>query len=170
MRVEKALLSDIDELMLCYDLARNRMINEGNLSQWDNKIVFKKEIEEYINKNLLYKVLLNNEIVGCFAYILTGENAYSIIKGDWLNDSKYVTIHKIMSKYNNKGIGSFMIDIVKNMAINDGICNIKIDTHKNNISMNKFLINKGFKYCGIISLTLNFEDEFSIRNAYQFVI
>ena len=37
------------------------------------------------------------------------------------------------------------------MAINDGIYNIKIETHKNNISMNKFLINKGFKYCGIIS-------------------
>ena len=170
MRVEKALLSDINELMACYELARNRMINEGNLTQWDNKVVFEKEIEEYINRNLLYKVLSNDEIVGCFAYILTGDNAYSIIKGNWLNNSKYVTIHKIMSKYNNKGIGSFMIDIVKNMAINDGIYNIKIDTHKNNISMNKFLINKGFKLCGLISLNLDFTDEYSIRNAYQFVI
>ena len=105
-----------------------------------------------------------------YAYIYDIEHAYDVIDGKWLNQDKYITIHKIASKYNNKGIGGFIIKYVIDRCKNEGIYNIKIDTHKNNLSMNKFLTNKGFINCGVISLTLDFNDEYSLRNAYQLVI
>ena len=53
MKVELALLNDVNELMEVYDLARNHMVNEKNLTQWDNKEVFKTEIIHYIISNNL---------------------------------------------------------------------------------------------------------------------
>ena len=170
MNIELVILDDLNKLMDIYDLARVRMVNEGNLTQWDNREVFKTEIIEYINKKILYKVIENDEIVGYFAYISDIEHAYDVIDGKWLNQDKYITIHKIASKYNNKGIGGFIIKYVIDRCKNEGIYNIKIDTHKNNLSMNKFLTNKGIINCGVISLTLDFNDEYSLRNAYQLVI
>ena len=168
MKVELALLNDLSDLMEVYSYARIRMIEEGNLTQWDNKSVFEVELIQYINKNLLYKVIKNNEIVGCFAYILGGDEAYNIIDGRWLNNNEYVTIHKIMSKYTKLGIGSFIINYIKEKTYSNNLLDIRIDTHKNNKTMNKFLINNGFKYCGVISLNQNFNDEYSLRNAYHF--
>ena len=170
MNIELVILDDLNKLMDIYDLARVRMVNEGNLTQWDNREVFKTEIIDYINKKILYKVIENDEIVGYFAYIYDIEHAYDVINGKWLNQDKYITIHKIASKYNNKGIGGFIIKYVIDRCKKEGIYNIKIDTHKNNLSMNKFLTNKGFINCGVISLTLDFNDEYSLRNAYQLVI
>ena len=170
MNIELVILDDLNKLMDIYDLARVRMVNEGNLTQWDNREVFKTEIIDYINKKILYKVIENDEIVGYFAYIYDIEHAYDVIDGKWLNQDKYITIHKIASKYNNKGIGGFIIKYVIDRCKNEGIYNIKIDTHKNNLSMNKFLTNNWFINCGVISLTLDFNDEYSLRNAYQLVI
>ena len=166
MRVDMIDIMDLEELMKIYDLARVRMVNEGNLTQWDNRETFELELIDYINKKILYKVIENQEIVGYFAYIYDIEHAYDVIDGKWLNQDKYITIHKIASKYNNKGIGGFIIKYVIDRCKKEGIYNIKIDTHKNNLSMNKFLTNKGFINCGVISLTLDFKDEYSLRNAY----
>lgn len=170
MRVDLVNLLDINELMNVYKYARIRMIEEGNLTQWDNEVIFKEELIHYINQGVLYKVIKNNEIVGCFAYILGGDKAYNIINGKWLNNNEYITVHKIMSKYTKLGIGSFMINYVKQMMINDNLNDIKIDTHKNNKTMNKFLVNNGFKYCGTISLNGDFNDEYNLRNGYHFHI
>ena len=65
-----------------------------------------------------------------------------------------------------------MFVVFANYAIyrKDNYKNIRIDTHENNVSMNAFLKNKGFKYCGIISLTLDYNDKKSLRNAYHFVL
>lgn len=170
MRVELVNLNDLEELMNIYSLARFRMIEEGNITQWDNSSVFRDELVFYIQNNILYKVVKNDEILGYFAFIYEEENAYNIINGKWLNEEKYVTIHKIASKYNNIGIGSYIIKYVINRCKNENIYNVKIDTHANNKSMNKFLINKGFVKCGVISLTLDFKDAYSLRNAYQYNI
>lgn len=170
MKIEVCNLCDIDELMEIYGSARIRMINEGNFTQWDNKDVYKSELVDYIRKKILYKVVKNDEIVGHFAYILGGDIAYSNIDGSWLNDNEYVTIHKIASKYPKNGIASFIMNYVIDRAISEKIYDIRIDTHKNNISMNNFLQRLNFIFCGIISLNLDFNNQYQLRNAYQYNI
>ena len=170
MKVELANKIDINELMEIYKFARTHMIDEGNITQWDNMQVFLEELIHYIDNKVLYKVIKNDEIVGCFAYIFGIDKAYNIIEGSWLNKEEYITIHKIMSKYQRQGIATFMIEYIKNKVINDNLRNIKIDTHINNISMNKFLIHSNFKYCGVISLNGDFSDEYYLRNAYQLTL
>lgn len=163
-------INDLEELMNIYYLVRKRMIDEDNLTQWDNPEIFKKELIDYINKKVLYKVVKNSEIMGFFAYIKNGDNAYNKITGKWLNDNPYITIHKMASKYPKNGIGRYIIEYVREQMLIDNLKDIRIDTHKNNKSMNIFLEKMGFKFCGIISLNLDFNDEHQLRNAYQFTI
>ena len=57
-----------------------------------------------------------------------------------------------------------MIDGNINKAKEKNIYNIRIDTHNDNISMLSFLKKNNFSYCGIISITCDFNDFNSLRN------
>lgn len=169
MEIKKARLEDINELVNIYLIAQKHMIAEGNINQWNqNEDVFKESIINYINNDNFYIVKQENEIVGFFAMIFGTDKTYNVIKyGSWINNDEYVTIHKIAVKYHQKGIASFIFDFVCKVALNANINNIRIDTHKDNISMNSLLNKFGFIKCGIISITCDYSNDNSLRIAYQ---
>ena len=72
-------------------------------------------------------------------------------------DSPYSVIHRIAVKYHGRGI----VDFCFNECFLE-LPNIKIDTHRDNIPMQKCLLRNGFEYCGIIYLKDGTE-----RLAYQ---
>ena len=80
------------------------------------------------------------------------DKTYNEIDGKWINNDSYITIHKIASKYFQKGIASFMLNHAITTAKSNNIYNIRIDTHKDNLSMQRFLTKHDFKACGTIYL------------------
>ena len=60
-----------------------------------------------------------------------------------------VAVH---DRYKGKGIFKELIKEAENLALNKGIFSIKIDTHRDNISMQKAVLKNDFKKCGIIYL------------------
>ena len=78
----------------------------------------------------------------------------NIYNGQWLNNGDYAVIHRIAvsEKAKGKGIASAIIKEVEGLCKENGVNSIKIDTHKDNISMQKLLEKNTFKYCGIIYL------------------
>ena len=168
MNVINATYEHINEILNIYHLAFNHMKNEKNYNQWTGSDeTFIQSIKKYIDKNEFYLMIENNEIIAFFALIYGNDETYNIINGNWLNNDPYVTIHKVAVKYYQRGIFSKIIEFVKKDAKKFNVYNIKIDTHKDNISMNTALINKGFTYCGTISLNKDFNDKNALRNAYQ---
>lgn len=168
MKVYKANLNDINDIVNIYNLAVDHMYNENNTNQWQkNNDKFIPSITKYIEENNFYVVKENEEIIGFFAMIFGIDKSYNDIRsGKWANDDPYVTIHKIASKYYQKGIASFILNYVSETAKEKSIYNIRIDTHKDNISMNSFLLKNDFINCGIISYTCNFNDLSTHRIAY----
>ena len=167
MEIILAEKEDINELVNLYHIAVDHMFDENNINQWQHtEDNFINHITKYINENKFYKVVKNNEIVGFFAMIYGIDVTYNEIKGKWINNDPYVTIHKIASKYYQQGIASEMLNYVINDAIKKGIYIVRIDTHKDNISMHKFLQKHGFINCGVISITCDFNNLSSHRNAF----
>ena len=67
--------------------------------------------------------------------------------GSWLNDRPYGVVHRITSAPGTRGVASFCL------AWCFAQCgNIRIDTHRNNIPMQKTLIKNGYRVCGTIYL------------------
>lgn len=166
MDVRLANLNDLTQIKELYHIAVDHMNDEGNVSQWTDYNEFEKGVIKYIENNCFYVVERDDEIIGVFAMIYGVDETYNKIKGKWINDDEYVTIHKIAVKYYQEHIASFILNYVVNCIKLKFINNIRIDTHKDNISMKTFLKKNGFIYCGVISITNDFTDKLSLRNAY----
>ena len=79
------------------------------------------------------------------------------LDGEWKNSAPYGAIHRIAVKYHGRGIVDFCF---RECFLR--FPNLKIDTHRDNIPMQKCLKRAGFEYCGIIYLANGDE-----RLAYQ---
>ena len=157
MKIKLATLDNLDIIMDMIDKGRKH-IQEYNIEQWINGYPSNELITEDINSSRGYILLDNEEIVGYFVK-LNYDKGYDKIDGSWINNEPYVAIHRTVTKYFNKGLGSKMFDEIKKEHKH-----IRVDTHAGNISMNKCLLKNGFKYCG----TRYIEDG-SPRNAYEYI-
>lgn len=165
--IRKATLEDLKEIEKLYYIAVKHMIEEGNDNQWTDYKSFEAGVIKYINSGSFYVYYKNEELVGMFALIYGIDITYNVIRnGKWINDEPYATIHKIATKYYRKHIASDILEYIIEDITSKNIYNIRIDTHEKNVSMRKFLEYYNFKYCGIISITCNYEEIDSLRFAY----
>ena len=89
-------------------------------------------------------------LLGVFYFCVGNDPTYEkIYEGAWQNDDEYGVIHRIAVSRDShgRGVASFIYSHCF------AICkNLRIDTHRDNLPMQKVLKRNGFKYCGIIYL------------------
>ena len=150
MQIRKSQQEDLDRIMEIYAFARAFMAKNGNPNQWGPTNWPPEElIQNDIETGTSY-VCLNDEdeIIGTFFFIQGKdiEPTYlEITDGYWLDDSPYGVIHRLAGDSSEKGIGPFCI----NWAY-DNCKHIRIDTHIDNIVMQKLVEKLGFTHCGTI--------------------
>ena len=158
MEIRKANINEIETIKEIYSSARNFMELNGNKTQWKKNYPDENTIISDINDGSLYVCISENQIAAVFCFFIGIEPTYNkIYDGSWLNNEKYGVIHRIAVAVHKKGIASACIQ----WCINQ-FGNIKIDTHKDNIPMQKTILKNGFSYCGIIT-----KEDGSERLAYQ---
>ena len=159
MIIRPATYNDVIEAASIYNLARTFMRESGNPDQWPGDYPNAIDIEDGIRKGTSYVCLEDNEIVATFHFEANANDPtyHKIYEGEWKNDLPYGVIHRIAVKHHGRGIVDFCFNECFNI-----ISNIKIDTHKDNIPMQKCLLRNGFEYCGTIYLANGDE-----RIAYQ---
>ena len=158
MKIRLAVLSDVKAANEIYDAARLYMKRSGNSEQWSGSYPGEADILEGIAEGTSYVCEDGGEIVATFYFKVGEDPTYKVIyDGAWKNEDKYAAIHRIAVKYHGRGIADFCYNECFKMHPN-----IKIDTHRDNIPMQRSLLKCGFEYCGIIYLQ-NGEE----RLAYQ---
>lgn len=147
MQIRKSEIKDIKEMLPLYQEARKFMVENGNPTQWDESYPGENLLKEDIKAGSSYVCVEDEKIIGTFMLSIGEDKTYlKIYDGKWLNEDLYGVIHRITTSINaRKGVASFCVDWCFTQ-----IKNIRIDTHRNNIPMRKFLEKKGFKECGII--------------------
>lgn len=152
MIIRKAELNNLDSIVKIFEHARNYMKENNNPNQWGDNHPPISLIEEDIKNSIGYVCLDNeNNIVGYFCFYVGIEEDYNeIYEGNWLNDREYAVIHRIAVMSNQKGIGGFCMRFCF-----DKFKNIRIDTGKYNIPMQKLLQKEGYIKCGIIKIRRN---------------
>ena len=158
MIIRKAKKEDLTEIDLIYKSAKSFMKENGNPYQWSGDYPSAYDAECGIESGTSFICEDGGEVVATFAFGTDGEPTYDkIYEGDWKNHKPYAYIHRIAVKTHGKGIVAFCFNECFKM-----FPNLKIDTHRDNIPMQKALLRAGFEYCGIIYLE-NGEE----RLAYQ---
>ncbi len=159
MEFRKATETDIEGIMKIIKQAQD-YFKENGVNQWQNNYPNIETITDDIKNNYGYVLTENNHIIGTAAVSFDGEKTYQIIHdGQWLSDGEYAVIHRMAvdSAYKGRGLSSIIINNIEKMCMDRGIHSIKIDTHKENISMQNAIKKNNFKYCGIIYVQDNAE-------------
>lgn len=154
MEFRKAIEADITRIMDIIKQAQDDF-KEAAIDQWQNNYPNYETIKNDINNGNSYIFLRDNVILGTVAVIFDGERTYNhIYDGEWISDGKYVVIHRMAvdSNYKGTGLASIILKNIENICLEKDTYSIKVDTHIENISMQKFLQKTEFSYCGVIYL------------------
>ena len=135
MFIRKAEKKDIPSCLKIYDAARSHMRAEGNIRQWINGYPSKTILEKDVEEGVLYLIEDDGLCHGVFMCKMGPDPTYSkIYDGSWPDDSEYAVIHRIAGDGKVKGILKEAAAFASSMAPS-----IRIDTHEDNISMQKAL-------------------------------
>ena len=127
-----------------------------NVDQWQNGYPSQKIIKADIKNNISHVVTLDNIIVATAAIFIGHEPTYdNLYNGVWITSNEpYCVIHRIAVKeeYKGQNIGAFIVDHAVLLSKNNAASSIRVDTHRDNLPMQRMLQKNGFSYCGIIYL------------------
>ncbi|MGL5786549.1 MAG: GNAT family N-acetyltransferase [Bacteroidales bacterium] len=159
----KSKTEDIPFIMSVINEAQAYFKNKG-IDQWQNGYPNDDSILCDITAGHSYVFLIDNRVIATAMISFDGETTYDLIDGKWLNNEPYAVVHRIAvcSGLKGKNIAGSILDIVRKLSEQNNICNIRVDTHRENLSMQRVLEKWGFTYCGIIYLKDGAE-----RLAYQ---
>lgn len=154
MEFRQAKISDLDQIVEIIELSK-KYLKETKVDQWQDGYPEKEDLRRDIESGNSYVLTNKDEIVATTVISLDGESTYnSIFNGEWITNEDYIVMHRVAvhDKYKGKGIFKELIKEAEILALNKGISSIKIDTHRDNISMQRAVVKNDFKKCGIIYL------------------
>ena len=158
MKIRNAKASETDRVIEIYANARRYMREQGNPTQWGDHYPSDDLIRSDIARGCSYVCELDGELVGVFYFCIEQDPTYDRIDdGAWLNDRPYGVIHRIAVAKHGCGVAKACFDYAFSHCDN-----IKIDTHIDNLPMQRALAKNGFLRCGTVYL-----ENGDTRIAYQ---
>lgn len=141
MKIRKATMQDLDQIMQIYENAKVFMRENGNMDQWEDGYPSRELIEQDLND--MYLCMAEGQIACVFYYREGEDEDYREINGKWLNEAPYAVVHRVASTGIIKGAAVYCLDWAYSQ-----VPNIRMDTYRDNIPMQKLLEKCGFQYCG----------------------
>lgn len=153
MEFRGAVITDLNEILDIIRQAQDYFKNKG-IDQWQNNYPNANVISNDIESKRGYVLVDGDIIVGTVSVSFDGEKTYDHIEGEWLSSIDYAVVHRIAvrAEHKGKGLASVILKNIEHICQQKGIHSIRIDTHEDNLSMQRTLQKNGFTYCGVIYL------------------
>ena len=154
MEFRKSTKEDLKDIMAIIRDAQAYFKN-NDIDQWQNGYPNEDSILSDIESKESYVLVDDNEIIGTAYLSFAGESDYDVIyEGKWLSHEDYAVVHRIAVKNDlkGKGIAGEIFKAIEKICLERDIHDIKIDTHRDNKSMQRFLEKQGFTRCGVVYL------------------
>ncbi len=154
MDLEKAKTADISAIMEIVEEAKAYFRSQG-INQWQDGYPNAESIGSDIQNGYGYLLREKEDAVAYASISFDGEPTYTIIEeGNWRSQEPYAVIHRVCVKnrYKGQGVASCFLEKAKELCRAQGVHWLRMDTHKENQSMQKFLRKNGFELRGIIYL------------------
>lgn len=143
--VRRAQERDLPRILEIYAYARDFMAKTGNPTQWGTTHPAREILEKDIACGDLYVIENGEGIHGVFYFLIGEDPTYSRIdNGVWRSDTPYGTIHRIAGD----GSGAILKTAVE--FAKSRIGHLRIDTHADNVVMQRAVRKQGYQPAGII--------------------
>jgi len=156
MNIKSSSIQNVPAILDIIKDAQNYLKNL-QIDQWQDGYPNQKQIELDINNKDSY-VITNelNKVMGTVVFTTKPESTYNNIDGEWITEPQatYGVIHRlaVSDKFRSAGIARFVFDKCEQKLKDLKINSLRIDTHRDNIGMQKLITSMGYKYCGVIYL------------------
>lgn len=157
INIRKSTTEDLPRIFEIYAIAREYMKASGNPNQWKDNRPSPERIYEDVELGQSYVMEEEGRIFATFAFIRDKDPAYDYIEdGEWPDDEPYYVVHRVASDGTHKGV---LAQCIKYCDPYTDI--LRMDTHKDNKTMQRALEREGFVRCGVI-----YVDNGTPREAY----
>lgn len=126
--IRRATEADLPEMRRVFDAARAYMAAQGNPNQWEPGYPTDE--------------VLRGDMARGGLHVLADDTG---IYGAWLSDRPYATIHRVASDGTHRGVFAEVMAFAMAMQPH-----LRIDTHAQNLPMQRQIERFGFRYCGVI--------------------
>ena len=167
LRFRKGRSEDLDSVMALVADAQS-WFKKQDIDQWQDGYPTRELILSDILSNINYIIEYDGDIAATFVVLFDGEPTYSEIKGKgWLNENSYAVVHRIAvsDACRRKGIAKEILHYTEELCVENGVFDIRIDTHRNNRAMSSLFKKMGYAHCGRITLASG-----ASREAYHKVL
>lgn len=146
--IRNANKNDVDTALALYEKARDFMKKAGNPHQWKGGYPSRELIEKDVEEGHLYVCCKDGKPIAVFFFAIHDDPTYACIDGGaWLTNGEYGVLHRIAVGPCGAGVAGTCFDFCLSKCKS-----LRLDTHKDNIPMQKALAKHGFTYCGVIYL------------------
>jgi len=152
--LRKTTIEDINQVMEIIAQAKAYLMSSG-VDQWQDDYPNEEIIREDIVNGYGYVLECKGKMVGTVALSFDGEPWYdNIYDGKWITNEKFLVIHRLAVSDDVRGTdaASDIMRQAEKLCVLRGVRSIKIDTHEDNVIMQKFIKKNGFEYCGMVIL------------------
>lgn len=153
MNIRKSNNYDVNNIMKLIHQAQ-KYFKENGIDQWQDGYPKDENILMDIQKGCSY-VLEDDSVLGTMYFAIEDDPNYGVIDGQWLTEHQaYAVIHRIVVDESHKGqnLAKQLLDYVIDVCKQHNVMSVRIDTHQDNLSMQRFLTKNGFRLCGGITL------------------
>lgn len=126
-------------------------LHEQGIDQWQNRSVTIDHILPVITRQDAYCWIDEYDIIQAFAVLEDYDINYDqLTHGRWLFDGPYYAIHRVMMAESSRGKGytRFVFSDIEKIAYAHHKNSLRIDTHQDNVIMQKSIIKMGFRHSG----------------------
>ncbi len=129
------------------------------LDQWQNGYPNRAVWEADIAAGGAYAALDEGRVAGMMRYCTGPDPSYATIDGAWLTDGPYAAIHRLAvdPDLRGRGLAGTLLAFACEKAAAEGLASVRIDTHADNVPMQRALAKAGFARCGTVTLAEGLE-------------
>lgn len=161
MKIVRATMEHLDEIWKITGQAKAQIRWLG-FDQWQKGSPSREGWLRDIENGNAWVVIEEEKVLGAFAFFLEPDPSYDEIEGEWLTKdaTDYAAMHRVCvsDACKGKGMAGQMFKAAYEMASAQGKVSVRIDTHPENLPMQRALAKAGFVYCGKIHLKGGAED------------
>ncbi len=133
MKIQKAKLEDLTEVIAFYHLCKADMDRQG-IHQWTDKYPNKQIFTEDIHKGTLYLLFQEEALIGAINISEEQEKEYEALAWEF-GDKKVLVIHRlaISPKEQGKGYAQKLMNFAEDYALRNAYQSIRLDVYSQNV-------------------------------------
>jgi GNAT superfamily N-acetyltransferase len=145
----KAVITEVERIWQILQQAIERRRKDGS-NQWQDGYPNPDVVKNDIFKGVGYVLEMEKVIIGYCAILINDEPEYERIIGKWLSNEDFIVYHRvaISDEFIGKGMATYLLKEIENLARTNNIKSIKADTNFDNSAMLSLFKKLGYTYCG----------------------